>query len=113
MKSKMSLQSKIAREQLDMRQRSGAEALFGRDAFRLRVYMAQQGKDARAADVTQLLQALCAASCAGFELLRVKDKLTTQEWPLQFILNYWLAPFEAAVELQLMLCDPPHESHFD
>ena len=113
MKSKLSLQSKVAREKYDMRQRSGAEALFGKDAFRLRVYLAKQGKDAKASEVIQLLQTLCGASSAGFELLRVKDKLTTQEWPLQFILNYWLTQFQIAVELQFMLCDPPDESYFD
>lgn len=111
MKSKMSTDSKIKRDRMNMDCRSGANELFAKDAFRVRIYLLKQGKDIKGEEVNQVLQALVDLSSQAFELLRIKDKLTTGEWPIQFILNYWLADYESAVEVQFMMCTPPDDSH--
>lgn len=87
MKSKMSCKSKITREKYDMSAREGSDCIFGKDIFRIRIYLTKFGKELRSQDVVALLQTLLAASDNEFSLMRIKDKLTTDEWPLQFILN--------------------------
>lgn len=70
-----------------MNVREGSDQIFGKDIFRTRVYLMKFGKELLSKEVVALLQLLLEASNNEFSLMRIKDKLTTDEWPLQFILN--------------------------
>ena len=87
MKTRGSLLSKIERDTLDMTIRQGSNILYSRDCFRMRVYLKNQNKHINYEDVDQILSILLNIKDEQFELLRVKDKVTTDEWPIEFILN--------------------------
>ena len=105
MKTLTSLESKAAREEAHGDDRKISK-LFARDVFRMRVQMRKQAQaplewkhivrvlDAtkRIADGTRILPA------------RVKPKIVLDEWPKQYIFNFWHTGCQAGIEVQVMLC---------
>ena len=105
MKTLTSLKSKVEREDAHDDDRKVA-TLFARDVFRMRVQMTKKGEvQLDSEDIIRVLDATKSIA-DGKRILqtRVKPKIVQDEWPKQYIFNFWHADCQAGIEVQVMLC---------